>query len=102
MSRDLRSVIKEEPLEDGHYQYFMYQILRGLKYLHSAGVVHRDLVDFSLMQKPQNLLIDPNCDLKICDLGLARVIKQEEIGERTDKLTDYVVTRWYRPPELLL
>ena len=47
-------------------QYFLYQILRGLKYIHSANVLHRDL-------KPSNLLLNANCDLKICDFGLARV-----------------------------
>ncbi len=41
------------------------QILRGLKYIHSANVLHRDL-------KPSNLLLNATCDLKICDFGLAR------------------------------
>ncbi|KAK4429698.1 Mitogen-activated protein kinaseD5 [Sesamum alatum] len=71
------------------WQYFLYQILRGLKYIHSANVLHRDL-------KPSNLLLNANCDLKICDFGLARVTSE------TDFMTEYVVTRWYRAPELLL
>lgn len=63
-------------------------MLRGLKYLHSANVLHRDL-------KPGNLLVNANtCDLKICDFGLARTGSQ--------LMTEYVVTRWYRAPELLL
>ena len=70
-------------------QYFLYQILRGLKYIHSANVLHRDL-------KPSNLLLNANCDLKICDFGLARVTSE------SDFMTEYVVTRWYRAPELLL
>ncbi|KAF1875005.1 hypothetical protein Lal_00007621 [Lupinus albus] len=70
-------------------EYFLYQILRGLKYIHSANVLHRDL-------KPSNLLLNANCDLKICDFGLARVTSE------TDFMTEYVVTRWYRAPELLL
>ncbi|XP_023547081.1 mitogen-activated protein kinase homolog D5-like isoform X2 [Cucurbita pepo subsp. pepo] len=72
-----------------HENYFLYQILRGLKYIHSANVLHRDL-------KPSNLLLNANCDLKICDFGLARVTSE------TDFMTEYVVTRWYRAPELLL
>ncbi|CAN6463182.1 unnamed protein product [Victoria cruziana] len=67
----------------------MYQILRGLKYIHSANVLHRDL-------KPSNLLVNANCDLKICDFGLARPTSEN------DFMTEYVVTRWYRAPELLL
>ncbi|RWV98141.1 hypothetical protein GW17_00039033 [Ensete ventricosum] len=64
-------------------------ILRGLKYIHSAKVIHRDL-------KPSNLLLNANCDLKICDFGLARPTSENDI------MTEYVVTRWYRAPELLL
>lgn len=64
------------------------QVLRGLKYLHSANVLHRDL-------KPGNLLVNATtCQLKICDFGLARTSSQ--------LMTEYVVTRWYRAPELLL
>lgn len=70
-------------------QYFLYQILRGLKYVHSANVLHRDL-------KPSNLLLNANCDLKVGDFGLARTTSE------TDFMTEYVVTRWYRAPELLL
>lgn len=71
------------------FQYFLYQLLRGLKYVHSANVLHRDL-------KPSNLLLNANCDLKICDFGLARTTSE------ADFMTEYVVTRWYRAPELLL
>ncbi|KAL7593151.1 hypothetical protein Lser_V15G34051 [Lactuca serriola] len=69
--------------------YFLYQLLRGLKYIHSANVIHRDL-------KPSNLLLNANCDLKICDFGLARTSVENNF------MTEYVVTRWYRAPELLL
>ena len=62
MDTDLHRIIKStQPLSDDHVRYFAYQILRGLKYLHSANVMHRDL-------KPNNLLVNANCDLKICDL----------------------------------
>ncbi|KAG4386300.1 hypothetical protein AAZX31_11G021600 [Glycine max] len=70
-------------------QYFLYQLLRGLKYVHSANILHRDL-------KPSNLLLNANCDLKIADFGLARTTSE------TDFMTVYVVARWYRAPELLL
>lgn len=93
MDSDVTSLLRgEEELNESHYQYFVYQVLKGLKFMHTASIVHRDL-------KPRNLLIDANCDLKICDFGLAR-----PMIERTKEggMTDYVATRWYRAPELLL
>ncbi|XP_073135527.1 mitogen-activated protein kinase 4-like isoform X2 [Henckelia pumila] len=90
MDTDLHQVIRsDQVLTDDHCQYFLYQCLRGLKYVHSANVLHRDL-------KPSNLLLNANCDLKIGDFGLARTTSE------TDFMTEYVVTRWYRAPELLL
>jgi len=90
MDTDLHQIIRSsQPLSDDHCQYFVYQLLRGLKYIHSANVLHRDL-------KPSNLLLNANCDLKICDFGLARTSSEKEY------MTEYVVTRWYRAPELLL
>ncbi|KNA13378.1 hypothetical protein SOVF_117550 [Spinacia oleracea] len=90
MDTDLHQIIRShQSLSEEHSQYFLYQILRGLKYIHSANVIHRDL-------KPSNLLINANCDLKICDFGLARPTSENE------HMTEYVVTRWYRAPELLL
>jgi len=95
MDTDLYQIISsKQQLTDDHHQYFLYQILRGLKFLHSANVMHRDM-------KPSNLLINENCDLKICDFGLARLTYPEE-QDLLDDMTQYVVTRWYRPPELLL
>lgn len=94
METDLHRVIySKQPLTEDHHQYFAYQLLRGLKYLHSADVIHRDL-------KPSNLLVNKNCDLKICDFGLARGLQTGE--EEASNLTDYVVTRWYRAPEVVL
>ena len=95
METDLTSIIKsKQGLSDQHCQFFLYQILRGLKFLHGCGVLHRDL-------KPRNLLVNSNCDLKICDFGLARVdLPGSKV--KAAMMTDYVATRWYRPPELLL
>lgn len=94
METDLASVLKSpQPLSDDHTQFFFYQINRGLKYIHSASVIHRDL-------KPRNLLVNSNCDLKICDYGLARVKYANEVFA-TCPMTEYVCTRWYRAPEIL-
>ena len=95
METDLNTVIRsKQVMEDEHCQFFMYQILRGLKYLHSASVLHRDL-------KPSNLLVNSSCDLKICDFGLARA-DLPFLKVRAASMTDYVATRWYRAPEALL
>ncbi|KAL8250594.1 hypothetical protein R6Q59_034287 [Mikania micrantha] len=91
MDTDLHQIIKSsQALTNDHCQYFLFQLLRGLKYLHSVNILHRDL-------KPGNLLINANCDLKICDFGLARTNNGKD-----QFMTEYVVTRWYRAPELLL
>jgi serine/threonine protein kinase len=96
METDLASIIKSpQTLSDEHIQFFLYQILRGLKFIHSAGILHRDL-------KPRNLLVNSNCDLKICDFGLARAMGAELKQTKSSVMTDYVATRWYRAPELLL
>ncbi|QPG76043.1 mitogen-activated serine/threonine-protein kinase [Brettanomyces nanus] len=93
METDLSRVIRTQKLSDNHCQYFIYQTLRALKALHSADVLHRDL-------KPSNLLINSNCDLKICDFGLARSIASKE--DNYGFMTEYVATRWYRAPEIML
>jgi len=138
METDLHRVIySRQELTDEHIQYFIYQILRGVLYMHSANIIHRDL-------KPANILANKNCDLKICDLGLGRAevydygihkknakkSKKTEKKEKNDKkdkndkekdkdkdknddndesysddepeLTEYVITRWYRAPEVIL
>ncbi|CAG0914226.1 unnamed protein product [Notodromas monacha] len=93
METDLYKLLKNQKLSNDHICYFLYQILRGLKYIHSANVLHRDL-------KPSNLLLNTSCDLKICDFGLARVADPEH--DHTGFLTEYVATRWYRAPEIML
>ncbi|CCE61917.1 hypothetical protein TPHA_0B02440 [Tetrapisispora phaffii CBS 4417] len=95
MECDLYQIIKSgQPLTDAHYQSFTYQILCGLKYIHSADVLHRDL-------KPGNLLVNADCQLKICDFGLARGYSENPV-ENNQFLTEYVATRWYRAPEIML
>lgn len=86
MEADLGNIIKVQKLTDSHVQFLVYQILRGLKYIHSAGIIHRDL-------KPSNIAVNEDCELKILDFGLAR---QED-----SEMTGYVATRWYRAPEVM-
>ncbi|KAG2157844.1 kinase-like protein [Suillus bovinus] len=92
---DLHQIIKSgQHLSNEHVQYFLYQILRGMKYVHSAAVIHRDL-------KPGNLLVNSDCELKICDFGLSRGFGSAP-DEQVGHLTEYVATRWYRAPEIML
>lgn len=92
METDLYRVLRTQKLSDEHCQYLLYQILRGLKCIHSANILHRDL-------KPSNLLINSNCELKICDFGLARL---QTDFDKESQMTEYVATRWYRAPEIML
>jgi len=87
MGADLNNIIKTQKLTDDHVQFLIYQILRGLKYVHSAGIIHRDL-------KPSNIAVNEDCELRILDFGLARLAE--------DEMTGYVATRWYRAPEIML
>jgi len=91
MQSDLHKVIySDNVLSENHISFMIYQLLCGVKYLHSAGIYHRDL-------KPSNILVNKECKVKICDFGLARVVENQD-----DILTQYVVTRWYRAPEVVL
>lgn len=89
---DLSKIIKKsrEELSDDHIQYITYQIFRGVQYLHSSNLLHRDL-------KPSNILANECCDICLCDFGFAR-----EITNVGDDLTEYVITRYYRAPEVML
>lgn len=112
---DLGKVIRSsQELSSLHVQYFMEQLLDGLAYLHECcNIMHRDL-------KPANLLVNESCELRISDFGLARLAptagsaavplspdrklkgKSHSLGAADDRLTTYVVTRWYRAPELVV
>ncbi|XP_062229772.1 mitogen-activated protein kinase 12 [Phragmites australis] len=92
MESDLHQVIKaNDDLTPEHHQFFLYQLLRALKYIHAGNVFHRDL-------KPKNILANSDCKLKICDFGLARASFND--APSAIFWTDYVATRWYRAPEL--
>eukprot|EP00927_Polykrikos_kofoidii_P016919 TRINITY_DN17685_c0_g1_i1.p1 TRINITY_DN17685_c0_g1~~TRINITY_DN17685_c0_g1_i1.p1 ORF type:complete len:412 (-),score=87.28 TRINITY_DN17685_c0_g1_i1:165-1400(-) len=96
MDADLHTVIaSQQPLSDDHVQFFIYQILLALLYMHSANVVHRDL-------KPLNVLVNKNCDVKLCDFGLARGRAGFSEEDEDFLRTEYVGTRWYRAPEVVL
>ncbi|KAF7321518.1 Mitogen-activated protein kinase [Mycena kentingensis (nom. inval.)] len=101
MEADLHAIIRSgQPLTDAHFQSFIYQTLCGLKYIHSAHTLHRDL-------KPGNLLVNADCELKICDFGLARGYTpgggaSKAAGPGQGFMTEYVATRWYRAPEIML
>ncbi len=88
---DLHAVCRAGILTNVQIRFIIYQILNALKYVHSAGIIHRDI-------KPSNILMDESCRVKLCDFGLARSMKESNVRH----LTDYVATRWYRPPEILL
>ncbi len=94
MPTDLEHVLRSKNvLRPDHVKYFMWQLLRGVHFMHASRVLHRDL-------KPNNILINGKCELRICDLGLARA----DFADVADTLfwTDYVATRWYRAPELVI
>jgi mitogen-activated protein kinase 15 len=93
METDLHAVIRANILEEIHKKYIIYQLLKSLKFMHSAELLHRDI-------KPSNLLLNSDCHTKLCDFGLCRSVS--EMGGPNPVLTDYVATRWYRAPEILL
>ncbi|CAO4365951.1 unnamed protein product [Caenorhabditis nigoni] len=99
METDLHQILhSRQTLMEQHFQYFFYQLLRGLKYLHSAGIIHRDL-------KPSNLLLNGDCLLRIADFGMARACASastvRDDASVGGHMTQYVSTRWYRAPEIL-
>jgi len=98
VDRNLLEVLLEKPngLEPALVQRYIYQLCQAIDWCHSSNVVHRDI-------KPENLLIDTRQSvLKLCDFGFARPMTVDKGTNRAYDLTDYVATRWYRAPELLL
>jgi len=102
METDLHAAIRANILQEIHKQYILWQSLKALKYMHSAELLHRDM-------KPSNLLLNSDCLMKVADFGLARSLRASPATgamlDSTDPpqpLTDYVATRWYRAPEILL
>lgn len=89
MDANLCQVIQMD-LDHERISYLLYQMLCGLKHIHSVGIIHRDL-------KPSNIVVDRKCTLKILDFGLAR---SNQISNQ--HMTPYVVTRYYRSPEVIL
>ena len=91
IEKNLLEVLQDSPegLDPKIIKTLIYQLCKAVSYLHNEKIIHRDI-------KPENLLINKNYDLKLCDFGFARYINF------SSKLTDYVATRWYRAPELLL
>lgn len=89
---DLSKIIRKsrDELSDEHIQYIMYQIFKGTQFLHSANLLHRDL-------KPSNILANEYCDICLCDFGFAR-----EVNNLDTDMTEYVITRYYRAPEVML
>lgn len=82
MEADLHQIVRSgQTLSNLHIQFFLYQLLRGMKYIHSANVIHRDL-------KPGNLLVNSDCELKICDFGLARGFKPAGPGIDELRMTE--------------
>ncbi|KAG8184590.1 hypothetical protein JTE90_005204 [Oedothorax gibbosus] len=90
MDANLCQVIQMD-LDHERMSYLLYQMLCGIKHLHSAGIIHRDL-------KPSNIVVRGDCTLKILDFGLARTAG----GGAPFMMTPYVVTRYYRAPEVIL
>ena len=96
MEINLHAVIRANILEEVHKKYILYQSLKAIKYMHTGDLLHRDM-------KPSNVLLNSDCHVKLCDFGLARSVADHDDDKKDAPiLTDYVATRWYRAPEILL
>lgn len=88
LNRPVKDQFTEEQIT-----YLMYQIICGINYMHSAGILHRDL-------KPDNILVNKGCELKIGDFGLSRSIDTHLSAKIDQDMTEEAVTIWYRAPEI--
>ena len=97
VEKNLIQLIEEYPkgLNQELIRTFIYQICKAISYLHKRNIIHRDI-------KPENLLIKDNSIIKLCDFGFARKMKINEKTNKFEKMTDYMATRWYRAPEIIL
>ncbi|XP_038254033.1 cyclin-dependent kinase-like 2 isoform X1 [Dermochelys coriacea] len=77
-------------LDYNRVRKYLFQIIKGIGFCHSHNIIHRDI-------KPENILVSQSGVVKLCDFGFARTLAAP--GEA---YTDYVATRWYRAPELLV
>ena len=91
MLEELQQTNSGEGLDSKRVRSVVFQILCSIEHLHKNNIMHRDV-------KPENLLISKNKIVKLCDFGFARGIKQNQ----NFMYTEYVSTRWYRAPELLI
>lgn len=103
IEHDLNKIFNQKSSDLGEERAItlVYNILLSLRFIHSAGVVHRDL-------KPANILVNAQCQVKLCDFGLARTLPagdEDEAAKQKYKkrpLSPVAFTRWYRPPEVIL
>ncbi|KAJ1351573.1 GLH-binding kinase 1 [Parelaphostrongylus tenuis] len=91
MSHNLHEVISKLRLDHKTLSFFVYQMLCAIKHLHNSGIIHRDL-------KPSNIVVNDKCVVKVLDFGLAR----KKTIDTAMRMSDYVVTRYYRAPEVIL